>query len=248
MLALMASPGAAAMAQSYNTRPQYYSLKEVAIFAALPAKALERIRRLCSWRRYEPGETIVDYLDASDEVFFITAGEARVTIYSHAGKVVSFGELGPGEVFGEYAALDHRPRSARVEARTSCLVASMPAAEFRGLLQTEPAVTLAVLMQLVRRTRTVTRRVYELSTLHVNTRIQAELLRLASLVSQGNCARIVPTPTHNEIAHRVGTHREAVTREINRLLRIGVIERQDDSLLVRDVDRLAQMVHDETGE
>jgi hypothetical protein len=31
-------------------------------------------------------------------------------------------------------------------------------------------------------------------------------------------------------------------------LRIGVIERQDDSLLVRDVDRLAQMVHDETGE
>jgi hypothetical protein len=66
---------------------------------------------------------------------------------------VSFGELAPGEVFGEYAAVDHCPRSASVEARTSCLIASMPAAAFRALLQTEPMVTLAVLTQLVRRTR-----------------------------------------------------------------------------------------------
>jgi CRP/FNR family cyclic AMP-dependent transcriptional regulator len=239
----------AGMTQSHTARPQYYSLKGVAIFAGLPAKALERIQRRCSWRRYEPGEPIVDYLDASDDVFFITAGEARVTIYSHAGKAVSFGELASGEVFGEYAAIDHRPRSANVEARTSCLVASMPAAAFRALLQTEPAVTLAVLTQLVRRTRTVTRRVYELSTLHVDTRIQAEVLRLARLAPrEGKSARIVPAPTHVEIANRVSTHREAVTREFNRLLRIGIIERRADALLVRDVDRLAQMVHDATGE
>ena len=91
-------------------------------------------------------ESRVNYLDPSDEVFFITAGEAHVTIYSHAGKVVSFGELGSGEVFGEYAAIDHGPRSASVEARTSCLVASMPADAFRTLLETQPTVTLAVLI------------------------------------------------------------------------------------------------------
>lgn len=237
------------MTQSHAKRPQYYSLKGIGIFAGLAAGALERIQRCCSWRRYEPGEPIVDYLDDSDDVFFITAGEARVTIYSHAGKVVSFGELGPGEVFGEYAAVDHYPRSASVEARTSCLVASMPAAAFRALLETQPSVTLAVLTQLVTRTRSVTKRVYELSTLHVNTRIQAEVLRLASSAPrQGKSACIVPAPTHVEIANRVSTHREAVTREFSRLLRIGIIERSGDSLLVRDVDRLAQIVHDATGE
>jgi CRP/FNR family transcriptional regulator, cyclic AMP receptor protein len=244
-----ASLRAAAMAQSYTTRPQYYSLEGIGIFAGLSAKALERIQRSCSWRRYKPKESIVDYLDASDDVFFITAGEARVTIYSQAGKVVSIGELGPGEVFGEYAAVDHCPRSASVEARTSCLIASMPADAFRALLQTEPTVTLAVLTQLVRRARSVTRRVYELSTLHVNTRIQAELLRQASLAHRdGRSARIVPAPKQVEIANRVSTHREAVTREFNRLMRIGIIERRGDSLLVRDVDRLAQIVHDATGE
>ncbi len=236
------------MAQSNATQDRY-SLEGIAIFAGLEPAALEKIQRGCSWRRYQPGELIVDYLDASDDVFFITGGEARVTIYSRAGKVVSFGELGPGEVFGEYAAIDQCPRSASVEARTTCLIASMPATSFVTLLLTTPEVTLAVLTQLVRRVRAVTNRVYEFSTLHVSNRIQAEVLRLASIAPrEGKSARIVPPPAHVDIASRVSTHREAVTRELSHLSRIGIIERQDDALLVRDIDRLAEIVHEATGE
>ena len=65
-----------------------YSLEGIAIFANLPADRRERIQQRCSWRRYEPGDPIVDYLDASDDVYFITEGETRVTIYSRVGKVV----------------------------------------------------------------------------------------------------------------------------------------------------------------
>lgn len=236
------------MAQ-FNATQDHYSFKGIAIFAGLEPVALEKIKRGCSWRHYQPGELIVDYLDASDDVFFITSGEVRVTIYSRAGKVVSLGELGSGEVFGEYAAIDQRPRSASVEARTTCVIASMPAALFRALLRTTPEVTWAVLTELVRRARAVTNRVYEFSTLHVRSRIQAEVLRLASMAPrEGKSARIVPPPAHVDIASRVSTHREAVTRELSHLSRIGIIERQDDALLVRDIDRLAEMVHEVTGE
>lgn len=224
-------------------------LERSAIFAGLPQEALERIRRRCRWRRYEPGEPIVDYLDPSDDVFFVTAGEARVTIYSLAGKAVSFRDLGPGDVFGEYPAIDGGPRSASVEARTSCLVASMTATTFKELLQSEPAIALALLTQLVTTIRSLTTRVYEFSTLAVNNRIQAEVLRLAHLVPrEGKSARIVPAPTHVEIANRISTHREAVTRELNRLSRVGIIERRGGELVVRDIDRLATMVHEATGE
>ena len=93
------------------------------------------------------------------------------------------------------------------------------------------------------------RRVYELSTLQVSVRIQAELLREANLASQnGKSARIVPAPTHADIANRISTNREAVTREINRLVEIGIIERRTDSLWVGDIERLAQMIHEATGE
>jgi CRP-like cAMP-binding protein len=236
------------MARSNVEEPQNH-LERLAIFAGLPQEALERIRRRCRWRRYEPGEPVVDYLDASDDVFFIAAGEARVTIYSLAGKAVSFRDLGPGDVFGEYPAIDGGPRSASVEARTSCLVASMSAAAFKELLQTEPAVARVLLTQLVMTIRSLTARVYEFSTLAVNNRIQAEVLRLAHLVPrEGKSARIIPAPTHVEIANRISTHREAVTRELNRLSRMGIIERRGDTLLVRDVNRLAAMVHEATGE
>lgn len=236
------------MARSNVEEPQNH-LERLAIFAGLPQEALERIRRRCRWRRYEPGEPVVDYLDASDDVFFIAAGEARVTIYSLAGKAVSFRDLGPGDVFGEYPAIDGGPRSASVEARTSCLVASMSAAAFKELLQTEPAVARVLLTQLVMTIRSLTARVYEFSTLAVNNRIQAEVLRLAHLVPrEGKSVSIVPAPTHVEIANRISTHREAVTRELNRLSRIGIIERRGGELLVRDIDRLAAMVHEATGE
>jgi CRP-like cAMP-binding protein len=225
------------------------SLEKVAVFRGLSADTQTRIQRRCSWRRYEAGEPIVDFLDPSDDVFFIVAGHARVSIYSLAGKAVTFCDLGPGDMFGEYAAIDSSPRSAGIEARTSCHVASMSGAAFRELLESEPAVTLALLRQSVTKIRALTTRVYEFSALAVNNRIQAELLRLARLAPlEGKLARIGGAPTHAEIASRISTHREAVTRELNRLTRLGIIERQGGALLVKDVGRLAAMVHEVTGE
>jgi CRP-like cAMP-binding protein len=188
-------------------------------------------------------------LDTSDEVFFLLTGHARVTIRSVAGKAVSFRELGPSGMFGEYAAIDGRPRSASVEARTRCLVVSMPAAAFRELLETEPKVAKMLLEHFVREIRELTTRVYEFSTLAVRYRIQAEVLRLARLSARGGkIANIVPAPTHAEIASRTSTHREAVTRELNRLAKIGILEQRNRVLWITDVDRLTALVHDAAGE
>ena len=148
-------------------------------------------------------------------------------------------------MFGEYAAIDARPRSANVEARTSCLVVSMPGAAFRHLLETEPTLAKALLEHFVAEIRELTTRVYEFSTLAVRYRIQAELLRLARLAApEGRIARIVPAPTHAEIASRTSTHREAVTRELNRLAKMGILEQRSRELWITDVDRLAGLVHE----
>lgn len=225
------------------------SLAGIEILADLPRESLAKLQHKSTWRRYKPGESIVDYQDAGDDVFFLTDGYVRVTLYSVAGKAVSFNELGPGVVFGEYPAIDGGVRSAVVEAHTSCLLASMSASSFLSLLRSEPVVAIALLQQMVATIRRLTTRVYEFSTLAVNNRIQAELLRLAGLSNhEGNVAQINPSPTHFEIASRISTHREAVTRELNRLAKIGVIERHDGALVVKNVDRLAEMVHDASGE
>jgi CRP-like cAMP-binding protein len=225
------------------------SLAGIRLFAGLPREALARIEPQCSWRYYDSDTSIIAYQDASDDVFFIVEGEAHVTIYSLSGRAVSFRELDPGEMFGEYPAIDGGSRSASVEAKTSCLVASMSASEFRALLQSEPTVADALIRQLVATIRRLTTRVYEFSTLAVNNRIQAEILRLANLAPRdGDGAHIVPAPTHQEIASHISTHREAVTRELTRLSKIGIVERHANTLLIRDPDRLALLVHEATGE
>jgi len=145
-----------------STQP-HYSLEGLTLLKGLSPESLQRAQQNCNWRRYEPGEPIVEYLDRSDDVFFIASGEARVIIYSLSGKVVSFHELGPGDMFGEYPAIDGRPRSASVEAKTSCLVAAMPAVAFRELLHAEPVAADALLRQLVGTIRRLSTRVYEFS-------------------------------------------------------------------------------------
>jgi CRP-like cAMP-binding protein len=150
------------MIQSSVAQPKY-SLAGVAILKGLSPDSLKRVEESCNWRRYEPGEPIVEYLDRSDDVFFLVSGEARVIVYSLAGKVVSFHDLKSGDMFGELPAIDGKPRSASVEARTSCLVASMKSAPFLDLLQAEPSVLHAVLHQLVSTIRRLSTRVYEFS-------------------------------------------------------------------------------------
>lgn len=86
-------------------------------------------------------------------MFFIALGEVRATIYSTVGKAVSFREMSTGETFGEFPAIDGGPRSASVEARTNCLIASMPGSTFRELLETKPGLANALLPRLTRTIR-----------------------------------------------------------------------------------------------
>ncbi len=225
------------------------SLDVIAVFKNLPPEALAQVQQRCAWRHYQPRELIVDYLDPSNDVYFICEGEARVSLYSALGKAVTFCDLRTGDMFGEVAALDNAARSASIEALTDCIVASMSAAAFQELLLSEPTVTQSLLRNLVGKIRELTTRVYEFSVLAVSNRIQAELLRLAKLARrEGKSATIAAMPTHAEIANRTSTHREAVTRELNQLARLGLIERRGHALLVKDVERLADIVNEATGD
>ncbi len=51
-------------------------------------------------------------------------------------------------------------------------------------------------------------------------------------------ARIKPAPKHAEIASRINTHREAVSRVMSDLQKRHILRRGSGELLVLDVDKL----------
>lgn len=225
------------------------SLRSIALLAGLPDDRIAALDKRCRWQHSAAGQLLINHRDPSTDVFFLTAGRVRAVIYSAAGKAVAFRELGTGDMFGELAAIDGRSRSASIEAVEACTMASLDASAFRQLLQAEPAVAGRLTVHLVGMVRVLTDRIYEFSTLAVSNRIHAELLRLARDVDRKNgTALLSPAPRQADIAERISTHREAVAREFSRLHELGIVQRKGSALQISDVNRLARMVSEASGE
>jgi CRP/FNR family transcriptional regulator, cyclic AMP receptor protein len=225
------------------------ALKRVPILAALARADLEHVVKACKWQDYDAGEEILSYRDPSTDVFFLAAGKVRVIIYSAEGKAVLFTDLKAGATFGEIAAIDREPRSAGAEAIGSCTVAFLTASQFEVLLLKHPAMAYATLRHLGAEVRRLSERVLEFSTLMVQNRIQAELLRLAADAGQRDGqALLSPAPSLSEVADRVSTHREAVSRELSRLGSVGLLRRERGDLRITDIARLARLVREAKGQ
>ena len=70
-----------------------------------------------------------------------------------------------------------------------------------------------------------------------------EILRLAEENRlEEDMVSIQNFPTHKVIANRVNTHREAVTRELNELSRLGIIKQNQRVLTVLDISKLAELL------
>ncbi|MCG8355943.1 MAG: Crp/Fnr family transcriptional regulator [Kiloniellales bacterium] len=225
------------------------ALRTISIFREVAEGDLDVIAKRCQWRRFSRDQQILGYGDDSNDVFFVVMGRVRAINYSIAGKEVSFRDIEAGDMFGEFAAIDGQPRSANVVALSDTMLAAMSANVFWDAVLGHPEVTRATMKRLTAQVRSLTERVFEFSTLAVKNRIHAELLRLArDHMDEENVAVIAPAPKHADIASRLSTHREAVTRELNELAHSGLLERRERNLVITDVAQLKHMVEEVLGE
>jgi CRP/FNR family transcriptional regulator, cyclic AMP receptor protein len=227
------------------------TLADIGIFSGLSPDVVAALSRRCRWRRYAAGQTILQYQDEGRDVFFILAGRVCAVYYSACGREVRFSDIPAGDLFGEFAAIDGGPRAADVVSVTDTLIASMSAELFWEVLRSHDSVCAAILRRLTGIARATQRRVVEFSTLPVRSRLHAELIRMARISApDGGAAIISPAPTHAEIASRISTHREAVTRELNELVRAKLIAKRGGDLLIHDTERLESLIEasiDEMG-
>ena len=153
------------------------------------------------------------------------------------GRRIIFRDVSAGEVFGEHSALDGAPGSpTRKRCAKACLRRYRPKRFALSL-----RIRASVAERLLRRLSGSLRSSPTVCSSWARSRCsgQAELARLAreAGVAQ-NHARLEPAPTHSDVASRVGTSREQVSREFSRLAREGVLERAAKALVVRDVAAL----------
>lgn len=172
-------------------------------------------------RHYPAHAVLVTEEDQSDSLFIVLRGRVKAYGAGPDGREVVYGTQGVGEYFGEMT-LDGGLRSASVMTLEPTTCAVVPGAEVRDFLAHHPDFALHLVKKLIRLARASTDQVKSLALDDVYGRI-AKLLR--SLVREEDGVLLVPEKlTQQDIAERVGSSREMVSRIFKPLTEGGYIE------------------------
>ncbi|KAB7614370.1 Crp/Fnr family transcriptional regulator [Amylibacter sp. SFDW26] len=192
---------------------------------------------------YQSGQFLISADDEHTDIFFILSGAAKVTIYTPAGREVSFAAITAGDSFGEYAAIDNAPRSSSVVASGDCIAASLGSDQFRNLLLSNSDISFALHKVMVAQLRKLSKRVIDFNAKSADMRLQETLLELANTQAHEQDAVLIERPpTQSELAAYIFSSREGVAREMGRLRKAGIIERQKRSLYIPSVKKLQNLI------
>lgn len=163
--------------------------------------------------------------DVSDTLFIIIEGRVKAYAGNEDGKEVSLGTRGPGEYVGELA-LDGGRRSASVVTTEPTRCAVVSGEMLRAFIIAHPDFALHLIHDLIGRVRSLTADVKSLALEDVYRRVASLLQRLAPPDPQTPTRVVREKLTHRDIAERVGSSREMVSRILKELKSGGYIETQ----------------------
>lgn len=186
----------------------------------LPDGILKAIAARGGVRTYPRHSIIINEGERSDTFFIILSGRVKVFGSDESGKEVIYATHGPGEYVGEMA-LDGHVRTASVMTidETACSVVS--GAELKDFIAAHPEFALHLIHKLIRRAREATEGIKNLALLDVYGRICVLLTTLAE--DSDGTLRIRDKLTQQDIADRVGSSREMVSRIFKELINGGYV-------------------------
>jgi CRP/FNR family transcriptional regulator len=215
-------------------------LRRVPYFASLPATELRRLAARCSVRRLGSGEALFEEGEPCRGLLIVADGRVEVRQISLRGREQVFHSEGPGATLGEGPLFDGGGYIASAVALAPTRVLFLPRAEVFQLCRRYPAVALAMLKTLARRVRHFAGIVSDLAFRPVAERLARHLeASVAGPIKSGTSLEL--TLTQAQLAARLGTVRELVTRAFSQLEERGVISRERSRVTVRDPARLAAL-------
>jgi CRP/FNR family cyclic AMP-dependent transcriptional regulator len=204
------------------------ALASVSLFAGLNRAELAPLAAMTVVRSYSGNAIIVSEGDRADSMYFVLSGRVKVYVADSNGREMVLSTQGSGSYFGDMM-LDDGLRSASVMTLEPCRLGVLSREAFRDFLVKHPDTALALIKNLIQRTRSMNDRVRDLALLDVYGRVAKLLLSLAREVD--GRLLIEERLTQQEIGERVGASREMVSR-ILKDLKVGGYVRLDGRRIV----------------
>ena len=136
------------------------------------AAIAKRMRRV----DFQPGQLIFSRGDLGREIYLVVHGRVRLSVLTADGRELSFAHAGPGDIFGEIAALDGRERSAGATALTRVQVMSLSHNAIQELIENCPKVAVVAISFLCSRLRETNLRLEAIALYPIEVRLARLLL------------------------------------------------------------------------
>jgi CRP/FNR family cyclic AMP-dependent transcriptional regulator len=210
------------------------------LFRDLPGTVLEHLASYMKTRKVAKGATIFSKGDAGTGLLGVLSGAVKVSIASTEGKDIVLNVFHEGEIFGEIALLDGRPRTADATAMSGCELVVIERRDFVPFLQDHPDVTLKFIEILCARLRRTSEQVQDLTFLNLPTRLAKTLIQLA-VESDGSTAKRKVTITQREISQMIGRSRESTNKQLRVWAKRGWIKLERGGVSVLAPGKLADI-------
>lgn len=204
-------------------------LEEVPIFSGLSDEELEALKAHSISKTYKKNTIVIDKGDETDSLYLINSGRVKVYIAEEDGKEIVVNIQGPGEYFGELAALGDLPRTASVTTIEPCKFMVLSKETFLECITKHPQIAMVLIRELVRRISSLTENIKSLALHDVYGRLRFFLYDQAREV-EGHLT--TESMTQQEIASRIGAGREMVSRILNDLKSGGYLSIESKRIIL----------------
>jgi predicted acylesterase/phospholipase RssA/CRP-like cAMP-binding protein len=145
-----------ALVASRRLREVQLADQMASLFADLEPEARQALADGVQWSSLSAGETLFTQGDPGDSAYLLVSGRLLVSSEQTDGSSQVVGEVGPGELVGEYALIMDRARSATVLAKKDADLARIPRDMFMSLIKTHSEILLALTRTIIRRSEAST--------------------------------------------------------------------------------------------
>jgi signal transduction histidine kinase len=145
------------------------TLDAIKLFSQLNAAELNILRRIAREQKFAAGQEIFKEGGNGDGLYAVREGLVEISGLVGSDVRLVFSQVGPGDIFGEMAVIENKPRSASATARRDTVVYFVPRSEMLSLVEHSPPLALGLL-------REISHRLREFNRLYLNEVLQTERL------------------------------------------------------------------------
>jgi CRP-like cAMP-binding protein len=214
-------------------------LKRAPLFASLPPDELAELAALARPLHLPAHHLVFSQGELADAFYVVSRGRVRIFKMLRDGRAATMRHVDEGETFGE-AALFAAEFPAFAQTMDEAVLYRIRVEPFRRLLAERPGLALNLLAAQAHLMVLLSQRVEELL-LPVPARLARYLLDLST--QQADEAVRLPVPKR-ELASRLGTVPETLSRALTQLARSRLIKRKGETIEILDsegLDRLARL-------